>query len=190
MVPKVSASTPPEHPRSGFQPTSSSVADSSVPGDQKHKGMPDVQDSSNEGMVNDDCFGDMVATGPVEGDNVNRRRSADGRQGVEGVMAKSGDLSVVEGRCVDRPRGNGAAERRVDADQARTSGRDIEAFFYPFPSPYQSEPSDLMTTAFAGRRRHILREIYAVVAKGGASGLLRRNWLRHYGEACTGEPRD
>lgn len=59
--------------------------------------------------------------------------------------------------------------------------------FHPFPSPFQSEPADLMTPAFAGRRRHLLEDLFACVERGGAVDLLRRTWSRHHGKACTGE---
>lgn len=59
--------------------------------------------------------------------------------------------------------------------------------YHPFPSPFQSEPADLMTTTFAGRRRHLLNVVYARVENGEAGMLIRRNWKRHYGKACTGE---
>eukprot|EP00903_Cladosiphon_okamuranus_P012034 g11299.t1 len=58
--------------------------------------------------------------------------------------------------------------------------------FYPFPSPFQSEPADLMTPFFAGRRRRLLEGVYAGVERGGAGAMIRRTWSRHHGKACTG----
>lgn len=68
----------------------------------------------------------------------------------------------------------------------RASPPPEEDVFFPFPSPFQSEPADLMTTTFAGRRRECLESIFACVEQGGAAGILRRNWSLHYGKACTG----
>lgn len=59
--------------------------------------------------------------------------------------------------------------------------------FCPFPSPFQSQPADLMTPAFAGRRRGLLEGVYAGVERGEAGALIRRTWSRHHGKACTGE---
>lgn len=63
---------------------------------------------------------------------------------------------------------------------------DNSPVYRPFRSPFQSEPADLMTTAFAGRRRHILEGVYARVENGSAGKLIRRNWTPHFGKACTG----
>lgn len=89
----------------------------------------------------------------------------------------------------DCPSGRSEAE---EADQGRNTRDNEDVFYYhPFPSPYQSEPLDLMTTAFAWRRRHILRRIYArVEQQGGAESLLRGNWGKHHGKACTGDVKD
>lgn len=59
--------------------------------------------------------------------------------------------------------------------------------FCPFPSPFQSQPADLMTPAFAGRRRRLLEGVYAGVERGEAGAMIRRTWSRHHGKACTGE---
>lgn len=82
----------------------------------------------------------------------------------------------------------------AEADQTGGSKRlgltDAEeegGVFHPFPSPFQSEPADLLTPAFARRRHHLLEGVYASVRRGGAGALIRRTWSKHYGKACTGE---
>ena len=76
----------------------------------------------------------------------------------------------------------------VGASDAPTLRQEEDAAFdHPFPSKYQSEPADLMTVAFAGRRRHLLEGVFASVEQGRAAALVRRNWSRHYGKSCTGK---
>ncbi|CAN0339765.1 unnamed protein product, partial [Discosporangium mesarthrocarpum] len=58
--------------------------------------------------------------------------------------------------------------------------------FQPFPSPFQSAPADLFTVFFARRRAAALGEICARVEAGGAPGINRETWERHYGQPCTG----
>lgn len=94
----------------------------------------------------------------------------------EEEIARKGASSSSDGPGFDAP------------GEEQGKGDDV-FFFYPFPSPFQSEPADLMTPAFAGRRRRLLEGVYAGVERGEAGTLIRRAWSRHHGEACTGEKR-
>lgn len=72
-------------------------------------------------------------------------------------------------------------------DPCLSAGCEEDGVFYPFPSPFQSEPADLMTPAFAGRRRSLLGGVFESIERGGAVAMIRQAWSRHYGKACTGE---
>ncbi|CAM9669818.1 unnamed protein product [Ectocarpus sp. 8 AP-2014] len=71
-------------------------------------------------------------------------------------------------------------------DPCLSAGGEEDGVFYPFPSPFQSEPADLMTPAFAGRRRGLLGGVFESIERGDAVGMIRQAWSRHYGKACTG----
>ncbi|CAM9253568.1 unnamed protein product [Ectocarpus sp. 12 AP-2014] len=71
-------------------------------------------------------------------------------------------------------------------DPCLSAGGEEDGVFYPFPSPFQSEPADLMTPAFAGRRRSLLGGVFESIERGGAVAMIRQAWSRHYGKACTG----
>lgn len=98
-------------------------------------------------------------------------------QGVNRAADAADDWASGGGTLESSPKING---------QPFSQQRQEDCFYHPFPSPYQSEPADLMTTVFAGRRRLLLEGIYASIEGGQASTLLRRNWARHCGKACTG----
>lgn len=72
-------------------------------------------------------------------------------------------------------------------DPCLSAGGEEDGVFYSFPSPFQSEPADLMTPAFAGRRRSLLRGVFESIGRGDAVAMIRQAWSRHYGKACTGE---
>lgn len=113
---------------------------------------------------------------PVEADG-NTNRVGDTERDGEG----EGDAVPPRSSCcpdVD----NGAAK-----PSQRPGVSPVGVYYAPFLSPFQSEPFDLMTTAFAGRRREILEDVYGCIERGEAAALVRRNWNRHYGRACTGE---
>lgn len=166
---------PPAYPqRNSFRATGGNLTGSPVSGDRHPHARSDREDSPSVGMSS----GNRLADGSVvePGDCSER------------VAERSGHHSLGVGIGEDCPSGRSTAE---EADQGRNARNDEEDVFYyhPFPSPYQSEPLDLMTTAFAWRRRHLLRGIYdRVEQQGGAESLLRCNWGKHYGKACTGAP--
>lgn len=101
--------------------------------------------------------------------------------------------SLVGGDAQDRMvavYGGSPVEDKLEASDAQTLREEEDSALehdHAFPSPYQSEPADLMTVAFAGRRRHLLEGVFASVEQGRGGALVRRTWLRHYGKACTGE---
>ncbi|CBJ25827.1 conserved unknown protein [Ectocarpus siliculosus] len=71
-------------------------------------------------------------------------------------------------------------------DPSLSAGGEENGVFYPFPSPFQSEPADLMTPAFARRRRSLLGGVFESIERGRAVAMIRQAWSRHYGKACTG----
>ncbi|CAB1114731.1 unnamed protein product [Ectocarpus sp. CCAP 1310/34] len=107
-----------------------------------------------------------------------------------GHAARSGGSTAVA--RVDLPDGasasmGGSTCFEVDRDDpCLSAGGEEDGVFYPFPSPFQSEPADLMTPAFAGRRRGLLGSVFESIERGDAVGMIRQAWSRHYGKACTG----
>lgn len=124
------------------------------------------------------------ATSGCRGEDERRRASVAVRQVPPPLVG--GD---AQGRTVEVCGGSPVADC-LEASDAQILREEEDSAFehgHPFPSPYQSEPVDLMTVAFAGRRRHLLEGVFASVEQGRGDALVRRTWLRHYGEACTGE---
>ncbi|CAN0091155.1 unnamed protein product, partial [Scytosiphon promiscuus] len=133
--------------------------------------------------------------GPISQDpqSTNTTSNCDGQD--DGRSTTTGDETSLESRhkqpIPSSASGPVSAGRELTwgGIRQRGSSQDEEGegdTFHPFPSPFQSEPADLMTVAFAGRRRRLLEGLFARVERGEAVALIRQTWARHYGKACTG----
>ncbi|CAM9441083.1 unnamed protein product [Ectocarpus fasciculatus] len=106
-----------------------------------------------------------------------RSSAGGGSTAVAGVNPPDGASSSMGGRiCLEVARD----------DPCLSAGCEEDGVFYPFSSPFQSEPADLMTPAFAGRRRSVLGGVFENIECGGAVSMIHQTWSRHYGKACTG----
>ncbi|CAM9093791.1 unnamed protein product [Ectocarpus sp. 6 AP-2014] len=110
-----------------------------------------------------------------------RCRGSGARSGGSTAVAR---VSIPDGASASM---GGSTCFEVARDDPRLSaGCEEDGVFYPFPSPFQSEPADLMTPAFARRRRSLLGGVFESIERGRAVAMIRQAWSRHYGKACTG----
>ncbi|CAM9391306.1 unnamed protein product [Ectocarpus sp. 4 AP-2014] len=128
--------------------------------------------------------------GQEEGEPQDPQCSAKPSDRCRGNGARSGGSTAVAG--VNLPDGTSASTDGSTClkvgrdDPCLSAGCEEDGVFYPFPSPFQSEPADLMTPAFAGRRRSLLGGVYERIECGGAVAMIHQAWSRNYGKACTG----
>lgn len=111
---------------------------------------------------------------------------AGNRDGRDGSPGPSSSVDAARAAGTENRSDRNGRRRRLRDDDGEGE-EEGEETFRPFPSPFQSEPADLLTPAFAGRRRRLLGGVYDAVERGGAGALIRGTWSRHYGKACTGE---